>query len=46
MAFNGENAKMEKSDLTLSTFVQYVEDFRFSVNAAGRAHQLPENEIE
>ena len=24
-----KNAKMERSDLTLSTFVQYVEDFRF-----------------
>ena len=40
-----KNAKMEKSDLTLSTFVQYVEDFRFLVNTAGRAHRLPEKEI-
>jgi len=45
MAFNGENAKMEKSDLTLSIFVQYVDDFRFWVNAAGRAHRLLEKEI-
>ena len=45
MAFNGENAKMEKSDLTLSTFVQYFEDFRFWVNATGRAHLFPEKEI-
>ena len=45
MAFNGENAKMEKSDLTLPTFAQYVEDFRFWVNAAGRAHRVPEKEI-
>ena len=40
MAFNGEIAKMEKSDLTLSTFVQYVENFIFWVST-GRAHQLP-----
>jgi len=38
-------AKMEKSDLTLPTFAQYVEDFRFWVNAAGRAHRVPEKEI-
>ena len=37
-----KNAKMEKFDLTLSTFVQYVEDLRFWVNAAGRTHRLPE----
>ena len=24
-----KNAKMEKSDLTLSTYVQYIEDFKF-----------------
>ena len=40
-----KNAKMGKSDLTLSTFMQYVEDFRFWFNAAGRAHRLPEKEI-
>jgi hypothetical protein len=40
-----KNEKMKKYDLTLSTFVQYVEDFRFCVNAAGRAHRLPEKEI-
>jgi len=40
-----KNAKMEKSDLTLPTFAQYVEDFRFWVNAAGRAHRVPEKEI-
>ena len=45
MAFNGENAKMEKSNLTLWTFVQYVEDFRFWVKAAARAHRMPEKEI-
>ena len=28
-------AKMEKSDLTLSTYIQYVEDFRFWINVAG-----------
>ena len=27
-----KNAKMEKSDLTLSTYVQYIEDFRFWMN--------------
>ena len=40
-----KNAKMEKSDLTLSTYVQYVEDFKFWVNVAGRPHRLPEKEI-
>ena len=45
MAFNGENARMEKSDLSPPTFAQYVEDFRFWVNAAGRAHRVPEKEI-
>jgi hypothetical protein len=40
-----KNAKMEKSDLSLPTFAQYVEDFRFWVNAAGRAHRVPEKEI-
>ena len=40
-----KTAKMEKSDLTLPTFAQYVEDFRFCVNAAGRAHRVPEKEI-
>ena len=35
MVFNGENAKMEKSDLTLSTFVQNDEDFRFRVTLLG-----------
>jgi hypothetical protein len=34
-----KNAKMEISDLSLSTWVQYVEDFRFWMNVAGRAHQ-------
>jgi len=36
---------MEKSDLTLSTFVKYEENFQFSVNVAGRPHRLPETEI-
>ena len=36
---------MEKSDLTLSTYVQHVEDFRFGINVAGRSHRLPDNEI-
>ena len=40
-----KNAKMEKSDLTLSTYVQYVEKFRFWINVAGRAHRVPDKEI-
>jgi len=45
-----KNAKMQKcknptSTTTLSTFVPNVEDFRFWVNAAGRAHRLPEKEM-
>jgi len=39
------NAKMEKSDLSLTTYVQYVEDFRFWVNVAGRPHRIPDKEI-
>ena len=38
-------AKMEKSDLSLNTYVQYVEDFKFWEMAAGNAHRLPEKEI-
>ena len=40
-----KNAKMEKSDLFLNTYVQYVEDFKFLVLAAGIAHRLPDKEI-
>jgi hypothetical protein len=40
-----KNAKMEKSDLSLTTYVQYVEDFRFWVNVAGRPHRIPDREI-
>ena len=40
-----KNAKIEKFDLTLSTYVQYVEDFKFWVNFAGRLHRLPKKEI-
>ena len=36
---------MEKSDLSLNTYVQYVEDLKFWVLAAGNAHRLPEKEI-
>jgi len=36
---------MEKSDFSLSTYVQYVEDFRFWMDVAGRAHRFPEKEI-
>ena len=38
-------AKMEKSDLSLNTYVQYVEDFKFRVMAVGNAHRLSEKEI-
>ena len=40
-----KNAKMEKTDLTVSTYVQYVEDFKFWANVAGRPHRLSEREI-
>ena len=40
-----KNAKMEKADLILSTFVQYVEDFKFWVNVARRPHRIPDKEI-
>ena len=40
-----ENAKIEKSDLMLSTNLQYVEDFRFWMNVAGPSHRLPDKEI-
>ena len=33
-----KNAKMEKSDLSFNTYLQYVEDFKFWVIAAGNAH--------
>ena len=40
-----KNAKMEKSDLSLTTYVQYVQDFRFWVNVAGRPHRIPDREV-
>ena len=40
-----KNAKIEKSDLSLYTYVQYVEDFKFWILAAGNAHRLPQKEI-
>ena len=36
---------MEKSDLSLSTYVQHVKDFRFRMNVAEQAHRLPEKEL-
>jgi hypothetical protein len=36
---------MEKSDLTLSAYVQYTEGFKFWINVAGWPHRLPEKEI-
>ena len=40
-----KNAKIEKSDVKLSTYVQYIEDLKFLVNVAGILHRLPEKEI-
>jgi hypothetical protein len=40
-----KNAKMEKSDLSLNTYLQYVEDFKFWVMVAGNTHRIPEKEI-
>ena len=44
MESNGKNAKMEKSDLSLNTCVQYVEDFKLRV-LAWNAHWFSEKEI-
>jgi len=46
MAKHGKNAKMEKLDLSLNIYVQYVEDFKFWVLAAGNAHRLSESDRE
>ena len=40
-----KNAKMEKSDLSLNTYVQYAEDFKFCVMEADSAHRITEKEI-
>jgi hypothetical protein len=40
-----KNAKMVKCDRTLSTFTQYVEDFKFWVQVAGKPHKVPEKEL-
>jgi hypothetical protein len=40
-----KNAKMEKSDLSLSTFTQYMDDFKFWLKAAGDHHSIPEKEV-
>jgi len=39
------NVKMGKSELSLSTYVQCVQDFRFWMNVAEQAHRLPEKEL-
>ena len=39
-----KNSKMEKSDVSLSTYVQYVEDFCLWMNRTGRVHCLSEKE--
>ena len=41
-----KNAKIEKSDLTLSTYVQYVEDFKFCANVAGKLHRLRKKKLQ
>ena len=38
-------AKMEKSDLSLNTYVKYAEDFKFWVMDAGNAYRIPEKDI-
>jgi len=35
-----KNARMEKLDLSLNNYVQYVKDFKFWVLAAGNARRL------
>ena len=40
-----KSAKMEKFDLSLNTYVQDVEDFKFWVIEAGLVHRTPEKEI-
>jgi hypothetical protein len=39
------NAIMIKSDLSLSTYTQYVDDFKFWLRTAGDRHKLPPKEI-
>ena len=36
---------MKKSNISISTYVQYVEDFHFWMNVAGLTHHLPDKEI-
>ena len=36
-----KNAKMDKSDLSLNTYVQYFEDYKSWLLAAGNAHRIP-----
>ena len=40
-----KNAKMEKSGISLYTYVQCVEDFKFCVMAAGNDHRPPQKVI-
>ena len=40
-----KNVKMEKSDLSLNTYVQYVEDSKLWVMVEGLAHRIPEKEM-
>jgi hypothetical protein len=45
MSLNDENTKMEKQDLSLSTYTQYMDDFKFWMMTAGNAHKPPEKVI-
>ena len=45
MASHDQERQEGNADLTLSTYVQYVEDFKFWVYIAGRPHRIPDKEI-
>jgi hypothetical protein len=40
-----KNAKMEKQDLSLSTYAHYVDDFKFWIMTAGDVHKPLDKEI-
>jgi hypothetical protein len=40
-----KNAEMVMEDLSLSTYSQYVEDFKFWMKVAGDTHNIPDKEI-
>ena len=45
MEINDKECKNGKFDLSLNTYVKYVDDFKFWVMAAGLAHRIPEKDI-